>query len=59
MALPLPMNSSKKNLSVDQWAETEFRGDDLDAGYVTWLRRRQNQITTKATQMINNYLKNN
>ena len=59
MALPTPMNSSKGKRSADEWAESGFRGGELNADYVDWLRDRQEEITDKAEQMINGYLKNN
>lgn len=59
MALPTPMNSSKGKRSADEWAQSKFRGKELDSDYVDWLRDREKHITEKAMQMIDNYLNNN
>lgn len=59
MALPQSMNSSKKNLRADDWAETGFRGDPLDSDYVDWLRDRQAEVQARAEELISSYLNRN
>ena len=64
MALPKSMNSSKKNLTAQQWADQGYRRSELgevgnlDSDYVDWLNEKQIEVTEKATQMIAHYLNN-